>query len=326
MARSHIILIDGTQSRLEEGKETNIGILYKLLREANDPNTRIWYDPGVQGHGFWNWVTIASGLGINNTIRDAYEWLSKGYEKGDKIYFFGFSRGAYAVRSLAGLIDRVGLLTKAHASHTKVLRAFRIYEQQFPTATARAFCKANCHLGVNIEMIGVFDTVKALGMPYPILSRLAPMATEFHHDQIGKDVRYGFQALSLAETRTAYSPQIWTIPKDWSGQIEQVWFKGAHADIGGHVWSFPKARPLSNIPLNWMLERASICGVTLPDNWHERFAEDANAPMVGNTRGIAKFFLFRQRRCVDETAGQSIHPTAERPSDVNTCAVVPAQG
>jgi len=99
MSRNHIIIIDGTQSRIETDHETNAGILYKLLKEAGDKSNRtLEYDPGVQGHGFWNWVTIASGWGINQSIRNAYDAISARYKDGDKIYLFGFSTMSIATR------------------------------------------------------------------------------------------------------------------------------------------------------------------------------------------------------------------------------------
>lgn len=314
MPKKHIVIIDGTQSRLQDGEETNAGILYKLLDEVRDKKeTSLWYHPGIQGHGFWNWVTIASGLGINQTIQDAYARLSSQYEPGDLIFLFGYSRGAYAVRSLAGMINRIGLLKKEEAIERYVARAFRLYEEQFPTGAAKAFCRAHCHMGVIIEMVGVWDTVKALGLPYPLLTRLAPMATEFHDDNIGGDVRHGFHALAYNETRMAYEPKLWAAQPDWQGLMEQVWFAGAHADIGGQVWRQPASRPLSNIPLSWMLERVSRCGLDLPDDWKDRFPCDPQAPAIGDKRGIAKFFLLRRKRTPKPSHAQYLHNSlAER--------------
>jgi len=308
--RNHIVVIDGTQSRMEKGHETNAGLLYKLLDEVNDPKTNtLWYHPGIQGHGLWNWATIASGWGINQTIRDAYAHLSNRYRPGDKIYLFGYSRGAYAVRSLAGMINILGLLRQEEAMEQHVRQAFNMYECEDDMAKMKAFCDAYCHLKIDIELIGVWDTVKALGIEYPLLSRLAPMATEFHNDRIGSPVRYAFQALALGETRTAFSPVLWHKEANWDGHLEQVWFRGAHSDIGGHVWSFPKARPLSNIPLVWMLERAEMCGLTLPNNWQPRFPCDPMAPKLGNKRGLAKFFLFRDQRKIGRYPSEFLHPS-----------------
>ena len=310
MSKSHIIIIDGTQSRLTIGHETNAGLLYKLLDEARDQkHTTLHYNAGVQGHGFWNWVTIASGWGINQMIKEAYDRLASCYVPGDKIYLFGFSRGAYAVRSVAGMINQVGLLRKECATSRNLRQAFRMYENHTSNDTVRKFHDHHCHQRVEIEMIGVWDTVKALGIDYPVLSRLAPMATDFHDDTIGGVVKYGFHAIALNETRTAYRAVLWDAKPDWDGTLEQVWFRGAHSDVGGHVGNFPQARQLSNIPLVWMLERVVRCGLPLPDDWRNRFPCDPEEPAVGTLRGISKFFLFREPRAVGQKPNEYLHHT-----------------
>ncbi|GLQ33875.1 hypothetical protein GCM10007939_01580 [Amylibacter marinus] len=312
MHRNHIIIIDGTQSRMTTGEETNAGILYKLLLEVHDPKTTsLHYDAGVQGHGLWNLVTLASGMGINKSIKNAYDLLASKYRAGDRIFLFGYSRGAYAVRSLAGMIDQVGLLRRECATHRNLRQAFRLYEQQASAATLRDFCAEHCAANVEITMVGVWDTVKALGLPYPLISRLAPMATEFHNDRIGACVKHGYQALAIDENRIAYTPELWDADPSWPGQMQQVWFKGGHADVGGQVYARPAARGLSNIPLTWILKKVVDCGLTLPDDWRQRYPCDETAPKVGSYRGIAKFFLFRKRRVLGCKSAEFIHPSAK---------------
>lgn len=306
--RSHIVIIDGTQSRIGENEETNAGLLYKLLKESHNPEDgTLWYHPGIQGHGFWNWVTIASGWGINQAIFDGYAQLAENYNKGDKIYLFGFSRGAYAVRSISGMIGTVGLLRSHNAASDKLRMAFSLYETQASPAARSTFRSIHCHNTTTIEMIGVWDTVKALGLPYPILTYLAPMATEFHSTNISHPVKSGYHALALDEDRTAYRPVIWDVEPGWQGHLEQVWFRGAHSDIGGHVWKYPEARKLSNIPLIWMGENAQKHGLRLPDGWQARFPTDANAPAVGSRAGIGKFFLLRTPRRQGEKPFEYMH-------------------
>ena len=91
--------------------------------------------------------------------------------------------------------------------------------------------------------------------------------------------------------------------------MEQVWFRGAHADIGGQLGNFTQARPLSNIPLVWMLEKAEASGLALPDNWHDRFPCDVHAPMVGTWQRWGKVFLLRRKRVVGADRSESLHPT-----------------
>jgi uncharacterized protein (DUF2235 family) len=308
--RTHVFIIDGTMSRLHEGHETNAGLLFKLLREVGPLEDQTFaYDPGVQGMGARKWVTVAAGVGINRSIEHGYAVLASRYEPGDRIMLFGYSRGAYAARSLAGFISNIGLLKRSHATHRRVVRAFRYYEADYPTEHSRQFSYKFCHERVPIEMVGVWDTVGALGLPYPILTRLAPMATEFHNHKLGQNIRHAFHALALDETRTAYDPIMWTPGPRWNGVLEQMWFAGAHADIGGHVRRFEKARPLSNIPFRWMLEKAEMCGLRLPQDWPARFPTDPLAPMVGDRRDVGRMFILRRPREVGETPDHMIHPS-----------------
>jgi uncharacterized protein (DUF2235 family) len=324
--RTHVLIIDGTQSRIEENSETNAGLLYKLLKEAHSPDDgTIWYHPGIQGHGFWNWVTIASGWGINQMIFDGYAQLAEHYNPGDKIYLFGFSRGAYAVRSISGMIGTVGLLRCTNATKDKLQFAFRLYESQASPAACSTFRSIHCHNTTHIEMIGVWDTVKALGLPYPILTYLAPMATEFHSTNISAPVQSGYHALAFDEDRTAYRPVIWDVQPGWKGHLEQVWFKGAHADIGGHVWKHPKSRKLSNIPLIWMGENAQKHGLKLPEDWQTRFPTDVNAPAVGSRSGIGKFFLLRTPREQGSKPFEYMHSSTGSAAPLSLPATEPTQ-
>ena len=113
------------------------------------------------------------GRGINRQIRRAYGYLASKYRPGDRIFLFGYSRGAYAVRSLAGVIDRVGLLQAQHANVRNIRQAYRHYECTPDSPYAKEFANLYCHDQVEIEMIGVWDTVKALGMRLPILWKWA---------------------------------------------------------------------------------------------------------------------------------------------------------
>ena len=117
-------------------------------------------------------------------------------------------------------------------------------------------------------MVGVWDTVKALGAPF--LPRIFKDTHGFHNHQLGAAVRHGYQALALHETRVVFEPVLWECPKDWQGRVEQVWFPGTHGDVGGQVAGDTPARLLSNIPLVWMLEKAERCGLPLPENWRLR--------------------------------------------------------
>lgn len=307
-SRNLIFICDGTLSSDRRGEETNAGLLWRLLRERAAPDRQaVHYDRGVQGTGWRKWLNAASGLGVNLSICRGYGFLAGQYRPGDRIFLFGYSRGAYAVRSLAGMIGRIGLLKPKYASERYVNLAFRFYEIGSNSMARQHFSAHRCHSTVPVEMLGVWDTVKTLGLPYPLLNRLAPMATEFHDDQLGPHVRHGYHALGVDEDRRSYRPILWRRSLDWQGRLEQVWFPGAHGDVGGEVRWRPAARPLSNVSLNWMLRRADQAGLLLPSDWDTRFPEDVAAPMLGSRIGLARLFLLRAPREIGTADGEVIH-------------------
>ena len=145
-ATTHVILLDGTASSLEPGEETNIGRIYRLLREQPAAaHLSLYYEAGVQWHMWRDTADVAMGRGINRQIRRAYGWLAGRYRPGDRIFLFGYSRGAYAVRSLAGLIDQVGLLRSDQATERNVQLAYRYYQRGGTSDFIPVFCRKFCH-------------------------------------------------------------------------------------------------------------------------------------------------------------------------------------
>ncbi|MBY8974866.1 DUF2235 domain-containing protein [Rhodobacteraceae bacterium NNCM2] len=307
MTRRLIYISDGTLSTLRRGEESNAGRLFRLLEEVGQRPSQLFdYDRGVQGPRFRKWLNAASGYGINRSVLRGYAFLSTRWRPGDQIFLFGFSRGAYAVRSLAGMIGHLGLVREGHRGERRMREAFGLYKERARAGMA-AFADQHCIRDVPIQMIGVWDTVRALGLPYPILSYLAPMATEFHDASLGAHIAHGYHALAIDEDRTAFAPILWQQSPDWRGRLEQMWFPGTHGDVGGDLRGFGAARALANIPLNWMLSRAERCGMSLPPDWQARFPEDPAAPMLGCRRGISRGFLFRAPRRTDGGDGTMLH-------------------
>jgi uncharacterized protein (DUF2235 family) len=307
----HVVILDGTMSSPEPGQESNASRLFLLMRQMGTrANRRLYYEPGMQWEGWLRGLALLEGRGTAPQIQRAYGWLASGYREGDRIFLIGYSRGAYAVRSLAGVIDRVGLLKREHATERAVRLAWRHYERATESLASQAFARRFCHLESPIEMVGVFDTVKALGLRLPLLWMFAPDRHGFHNHQLGASIRHGYHALALDETREAFAPVLWDCPPGWEGNVEQIWFRGAHGDIGGQIGHFATARPLANIPLVWMLERAEALGLALPEDWRARFPCDPDAPMVGTWRSWGKWFLLRRRRLVGRDRSERLHPTA----------------
>ena len=307
-AVDHVIILDGTFSSLREGEESNAGLAFHLLAEGGPRAGRtLYYEEGIRWQGWRRGMDVINGVGLEGQIRRAYGHLASHYRQGDRIFLFGYSRGAFAARSLAGVIDRIGLLRHDEATERNVTLAWRHYRGGPSTPVAQAFARAHCHLEAPIEMVGVWDTVKALGLRLPLLWMLTDRAHAFHTHHLGSSIRHGFHALALDETRAVFEPILWDCPPGWEGNVEQVWFRGAHGDIGGQLGNFSAARPLSNIPLVWMLGRAEACGLTLPEGWQARFPCDARAPMVGTWRSFGKAFLLRRRRRVGHDRSERLH-------------------
>ena len=294
---THVVILDGTMSTLAPGCESNAGLAYKLLCEiAGSERLSLMYEAGIQWETWRHTWHVATGVGINQQIRRAYGFIASRYHPGDRIFLIGYSRGAFAVRSLAGVIDRVGLLRAECATERNIRDTYRHYQFDPRSRAARAFSARHCHEAAPIEMVGVWDTVRALGLRWPILWRFFPPVQEYHDTRLGQSIRHGFHALAMDETRDAFSPVLWESEPGFGGRVEQVWFRGSHGDVGGQLGGFEAARPLANIPLVWMLGKAEACGLPLPEDWRTRFPCDPKAPSVGTFRGWGKMFLYRHRR------------------------------
>ena len=313
-----MVLLDGTMSSLNPGCETNIGQIYRLLSEMDDPDLQVYYEPGIQWRGVRRMHEVIAGIGINRQIRRAYLFLARNYEPGDRIMLLGFSRGAYAIRSLAGLIHKMGLLRPAQISEENLARVYHHYRCDPDCPAAQSLRETLSRPQVRIAFIGVFDTVRALGVRWPILWRFTGEAHPYHDHTLGQATAVGRQALAMHETRDAYRPVLWDVPEtrlcETAGQpscdIVQMWFRGNHGDVGGQISGREASRPLANIPLVWMLGEAQAQGLPLPDNWRARYPTEDTAPSIGNFAGWSKIFLDRSRRPIGRDPSEVIHPTA----------------
>jgi len=311
-AIAHVVILDGTMSSLVPGCESNAGRIYRILTHQRGAHLNLYYEAGLQWQDWRSTLGVMMGHGLDRQIRRAYGHLASRYRPGDRIYLIGFSRGAYAVRSLAGAIDKVGLLRADAAVERNVRLAWRYYRMPPSEGVLRAHRRVHCHDSVPIEMVGVFDTVKALGLRLPLLWGWSAQSYEFHSHALGPDVRHGYHALALDETRTAYRPVLWTSVPGTGADVQQMWFRGAHGDIGGHLSGYEAARPLANIPLVWMLECGVAAGLPLPQGWRDGLSLDADAPSVGTWRGWGWLFWLRAPRRVGADPSEAVHETAVR--------------
>lgn len=300
-------------SSLARGCETNIGLTYRLLQDLpGTARVTLYYEPGIQWRGWKRSVEVIAGVGINRQIKRAYLFLARNYRPGDRIVLMGYSRGAYAVRSLAGLIDRMGLLRAAQITPETLDRVYDCYRTNPDSPEARALRLARCHAEVPIRFLGVYDTVRALGLRWPGLWRVVPTPHPFHSHGLGPVTEIARHALALDERRDAYAPVLWETSEAEaeSGRVAQVWFRGSHGDVGGQLSGMRAARPLSNIPLVWMLGEAEAAGLPLPVHWRHRFLTHAGAAGIGMNRGFGKLFFLRHRRPVGRDPSERLHPSA----------------
>ncbi len=230
---------------------TNVYRLYcsLLVSSAQVP----LYDDGVGADcgDFTKLLDGAFGFGLFQKIKDGYSGVAHLYEPGDEIFLFGFSRGAYTARSLAGMIAACGLPAGALDSGMTD-DAFAAYRDPAQRAAFRARYQPHA---AAIRMIGVWDTVGALGVP-AIFGGVSPLLFGFLDTNLHPDIACAFQALALDERRSEFTPTLWTNPPAPGQIIEQVWFSGAHSDVGGG-YGIPS---LADITLAWMMDHAARLG------------------------------------------------------------------
>lgn len=273
------IFCDGTWNSADQIKDgapcpTNVVKLALRVakRDAGTPQLA-YYDQGVgTGNSLDKFTGGAFGEGLDDNLYDGYRFLMLNYELGDEIFLFGFSRGAYTVRSLAGMVRKCGILRRR--STDRYPDAIKVYGDQSnpdddgPTRFRREHSIAG-EQRIPIRMIGVWDTVGAMGIPVRGLRWLTAEKYRFHDVELSGSVERAYQALAIDERRSPFDAARWAYkPKD--GQIvEQVWFCGVHSDVGGGYRSGEWG--LSDITLEWMRDKARDAGLKIDDEADNTF-------------------------------------------------------
>lgn len=300
-ARRRLILcFDGTWNTVED--HTNVSRLHAALPDeyCGCIEQSKFYDTGVGTMPGSRFVGGAIGLGLDDNVRQGYCWLIEKYASaagepprvveedgeefvaGDEIFIFGFSRGAYTARSLAGLINRCGLLRrdafaargeKIRTSARLVNEAWDLYRQK-PPADKEARLQEPW-LGfrrryawpVKVKFIGVWDTVGALGIP-SLFDRQSKVHG-FHDTALGRTVENAYHALAIDEHRRNFAATLWTKAHPRAdARIEQRWFPGAHGNVGGGY----EDDQLPDAPLRWMCEKAVACGLEFSEAFQASLA------------------------------------------------------
>jgi len=259
MSKRIAFCADGTWQTPEN--HTNVYRLYKALTLGADQMP--FYDEGVgaDGNPIIALAGGAFGTGLWEKIKRGYSKIAHVYEKGDDLYLFGFSRGAYTARSLAGMIAAVGLPTQ-NFTDDLVETAFTAYREKIDRAKWLAKLKGNNMYVPDIKMVGVWDTVGSLGIP-AVAGFCDPIVYGFLDTSLSPRIKNACHALAIDEKRLQFQPTLWT-NKPVAGQLlEQVWFTGCHTDVGGGAKQVPFGDPsLSDITLGWMMARAKVLGLT----------------------------------------------------------------
>ena len=293
MSKRLIVLCDGTWNAADRPAVTNVC----KLREAVEESDRqvVHYEAGV---GTKPWERIrggAFGVGLSRNVQHCYEFLVDHYAPGDELFLFGFSRGAFTARSLAGLVRNSGILRPEHRD--KVKDAYKLYRSRKDgdgpsEAAATEFRARHSHPDADITFVGVWDTVGALGIP--IDGFRPPLLTKrwtFHDTTLSGSVLNAYHAISIDERRGPFAPTLW-VKKVKDGVVQeppehqtvsQVWFAGVHSDVGG---GYPDCA-LSEVPLRWMARRAQDCGLVLRQDHLVRCDEPIDAGKRRNGTEIA---------------------------------------
>lgn len=283
--RQLIVCCDGTNNNVT-GNNTNTNVVKLQSCLAGDSGQFVFYDPGVGNSGITpsaTWLEqlrakyerlqgLAFGTGVYENIAECYTFLADNYEDGDEIYLFGFSRGAFTARAISGLIQYFGLIRAGQDNLLPTLLHLYFRERKTPsqkkefneaTNKIRNLFTPADRTEVWVHFIGVWDTVASIGLP-PFDRQITGDPTvrnkRFHH------VR---QALALDEYRSPFEPRLYAEENfsENNQSLKQVWFSGAHCDVGGGYAS-DSALPqggcgLSNETLEWMRGEAQAVGLRM---------------------------------------------------------------
>lgn len=271
------VFLDGTWNAVDDN--TNVWRLKALCQTASSEGAPqlVYYDIGVNG-----FAGGMLGKGLSENVREAYEWLIDNYNEGDEIFIFGFSRGAYTARSLAGLIAKHGLLKPGSPLGVAQLFArykraddrtlWKLRELRDAGALSNATLEEQWMLkysqAVRIKMVAVWDTVGALGIPAFSIAGVSRSTMGYLHTGLRLAIENGYHALAIDEHRKAFAPTLWSVRRPNEpgavyaeprliNSVEQRWFVGAHANVGGGCVS----DLLAQVPLRWIMEKSAKHGL-----------------------------------------------------------------
>ena len=293
------VFLDGTWNVV--GDNTNVWPLKSLCAPSDSSGTEqlSYYEKGVNG-----FLGGVFGKGLDRNITDSYQWLINNYEVEDDIFIFGFSRGAYTARSLGGFIAKCGLLKAGAPLGVKQLyERYRRPKERTIWALLDAQQKGTLgettleeqwmlkySMAIHIKLVGVWDTVGELGIPLFSIPGISRSTLGFLTTGLRRPIDVGFQALAVDEHRRAFSPTLWTVktlnhpdpvaaPPRPITSVEQRWFVGAHANVGGGY----ESDLLPQMPLRWQMKKASLHGLAFRNDV-DLDGDELKAPITDSYR------------------------------------------
>jgi uncharacterized protein (DUF2235 family) len=321
MGKRIIFCSDGTWD--EPGKNTNVYKIYKALTVSAEQVP--YYDDGVGSDGLLiqKLAGGALGAGLFQKIKDGYKTISHAYEKGDEVFIYGFSRGAYTARSLAGMIAVCGLPT-ANFTDAMVDTAFEAYRNKSQRDALLAELNKTYDLfDAKLTMVGVWDTVGSLGIP-ALFGGVSPLLYGFLDTSLHPDVLNAYHAMAIDERRAEFPATLWTSPAP--GQtLEQVWFCGVHCDVGGSYPADSDGSALSDLTLAWMMSKASALGLDFAADVKAKYTLPMDPKFALDTKHESwnPLWAFPKRRTIasgsaiaDSVFTRADHESSYRPGNV----------
>jgi uncharacterized protein (DUF2235 family) len=339
----HIVICsDGTGNTAIKGRGTNVFKLFEAVDvhgHRSDPTLTpqvAFYDDGV---GVQRWKPLklfsgAFGWGLSRNVKQLYAELARVYDAGDRVFLFGFSRGAFTVRTLAGLIAACGIVDRARCRNNdelldRVERAYEEYRRKYRTDIGRRVRKPYTPEGVErvrrdqavvhpdhapdgkvrITFIGVWDTVDAVGFP---ITGVAAFVNRFVYRfkfpdlKLSPQVDRACHALAIDDERLTFHPVMWDEKGEDPERIEQVWFAGVHSNVGG---GYPK-QGMSLVSLSWMMTRAERAGLRFVARDRDFYWNHQNIydKLYDSRSGLAVFYRYWPRDIAAICQRHHVHP------------------
>jgi hypothetical protein len=310
MGRNIILLSDGTGNSAAKLLKTNVWRIYQALDLSTDSQLAE-YDDGVGNASLRPLALIGSGFGVGlaRNVRQLYAFLSRNYrpDEDDKVFAFGFSRGAYTIRVLIGMVRNQGLadyrLPEQEFQKDVLSRWDAFRKQRFRLLKRKPVEQSEVHeirkerLLPDFEFVALWDTVDAYGLPidelrYAIDLYIYPLG--FTDRRLSRIVKCAYHALSLDDERRTFHPVLWDESRrEDRERIQQVWFPGVHANVGG---GYPKDG-LAYVSLEWIVAKAQLLGLNFLAAHVQEIKKQADAHdhLYDSRAGLASYYRYSPR-------------------------------